>query len=120
MISTPLLALAPLLGGALGQGISPMVVNDDVGQIPYLNIYTTALVVLGTFFSWVVLDREAPPTPPSRSAALLADLPPKTLKEILQDAKKVKILSAVLKAHRMVKYRWQLRRNGLRLGLQGY
>ena len=69
-----------------------MVVRDDVAQIPYLNIYTTALVVLGTFCSWFILDREAPPTPPSRSAALLANQPPKSLKEIFLDAKKVKIL----------------------------
>jgi hypothetical protein len=90
MISTPILALAPLFGAILGQGLSPLIVNDDPGQVPFLNIYSTVLVVIGTITCWLFLHREAPPTPPSRSAALLQDQPPLTLKEIFQDAKKVK------------------------------
>ena len=89
MISTPILALAPLFGAILGQGLAPMIVKEDPGQIPYLNIYSTSMVVIGTITCWVFLDREAPPTPPSRSAALLMDQPPLTFKEIFQNARKV-------------------------------
>ena len=52
MISTPVLALAPLFGAILGQGISPQIVKDDPTKIPILNIATIFLVAIGTVISW--------------------------------------------------------------------
>ncbi len=92
LISTPLLALAPLFGAILGQGISPLVVGDDPAMIPYLNIGTISLVTVGTALSWIFMKTAEPLTPPSRSAALLKDQPPMTLKEVFHDAKKVKFI----------------------------
>ena len=57
MISTPILALAPLFGAILGQGLSPMIVRDDPDQIPFLNIYVVILVAIGAAWSWILLDR---------------------------------------------------------------
>ena len=92
MISTPLLSLAPLFGAILGQGISPLVVGDDPDMIPYLNIGTISLVTAGTAISWFFIKTAEPLTPPSRSAALLKDQPPMTLKEVFNDAKKVELI----------------------------
>jgi hypothetical protein len=52
MISTPVLALAPLFGAILGQGMSPLIVKDDPDRIPILNIATIFLVAIGTIISW--------------------------------------------------------------------
>jgi hypothetical protein len=57
MISTPILALAPLFGAILGQGLSPMIVKDDPSKVPFLNIYVVILVALGAACSWILLDR---------------------------------------------------------------
>jgi hypothetical protein len=57
MISTPILALAPLFGSILGQGLSPLIVKDDPTKVPFLNIYVIIFVALGAASSWIFLDR---------------------------------------------------------------
>ncbi len=38
LFSTPLLALSPILGAMVGQGIAPLIVRNDAANIPLLNI----------------------------------------------------------------------------------
>lgn len=70
-ISTAVLGLASLIGGLLAQPLAPAIVNKDPEMIPYLNICFAVPVLCGCAITWIFVRSDGPPTPPSRSSALL-------------------------------------------------
>ena len=56
-------------------------------NVPYINICFALPIFVGTFITWVFIKRGKPLSPPSRSAALLANKKPPTAKEMLMDIK---------------------------------
>ena len=104
-ISTPLLALAPTLGGEfdwilknlllkksknilsfssgiVGQALSPIVMNNNPNNVWILNIVTACPLLLTIFSSFILLKSAEPPTPPSGSAEKLLSEKPLSLREL--------------------------------------
>jgi len=120
LFSTPILALAPILGALAGQGLAPVIVQNDAAKIPLLNIILPSLgklnikfvcmkkiifpiifqVFVGTLMSWTILQRAEPPTPPSRSAELLLQQPHMTLKKLGDNIKAVQFSTFMATMHR--------------------
>lgn len=88
-ISTPILGLSPVLGGMVGQGLAPLVINHNSKNVPLLNIIMAAPLLLTTILSWILLKRAEPPTPPSRSAEKLLCEDHPSFREILTNVGKV-------------------------------
>ena len=88
-ITTALIGLSPVVGGLIGQGIAPVVMNDNPDNLPVLNAVITSPLIITAFLSWFVLKSAVPPTPPSRSAErLLAEEPP-SFSQILRNLLKI-------------------------------
>ena len=45
-ISTPIMGLSPVLGGMIGQAVSPIVLQDNPDKVPILNIVTASPFVV--------------------------------------------------------------------------
>jgi FLVCR family MFS transporter 7 len=88
-ISTPILGLAPVLGGMMGQAISPAVMSDDPSNLPILNVVTASPLLITFLSSWLILRNAEPPSPPSRSAEKLLSEEPPTFKQLLINMKAV-------------------------------
>ena len=61
----------------------------------YFSTQSVSFIQFDLLSSECFQDRAAPPTPPSRSAALLMNQPPMSLKEVFRSALKVKNITTV-------------------------
>ena len=101
MISKIFSGLAPVLGGMIGQGLAPLVMQNSSKNVPWLNLVTACPLILTTLCSWFLLKSPIPKSPPSRSAEkLLCEEPPTTakifanLKQILSNKTVLSIILA--------------------------
>ena len=65
-MATSLLGMSYPLGIVLGQGVTPVIIQDP-DQIPLMNIMFFIPAAIGTVFGIVMVKNNLPPTPPSAS-----------------------------------------------------
>ena len=88
-ISTAILSLSPVMGGILGQALSPLIMRDDEENVTILNLVIVSPLLLTFLSSWFLLKSAEPPTPPSRSAEQLLLQKSPTLTQICANMLKI-------------------------------